>query len=82
MSEVRTIDLTPTNEGYAAIGATFVSALTSDFKPARKEDATALLRAVIGMAFDFGAASAPSQCRTLDAEARALKDALFARIGG
>lgn len=74
-----TIDLTPTPEGYAAIGATLVCQLRHDFRKARKEPAVSILAAVLDIAFAFGYATGETGDR---AKGKELLDAMYARIGG
>lgn len=73
------IDMTPDSEGYAAIGATFVASVVSDFKKERSKDATFLLSGIIDLAFGFGYAAGETGSK---AEGQALREKLFARIGG
>lgn len=42
-----TIDLTPTAEGYAAIGRRFVASILSDVKVSRRKDAAAILDSLL-----------------------------------
>jgi len=76
----QTFDLTPDDDGYAAIGATLVASVLSDVKRARQEDSRFLLTTIIDIAYQFGVAAARND--VVHADGARLRDALFARVGG
>lgn len=86
---VKTIDLTPDADGYAAIGATFVAAVLGDVKRPRQDASLHLLTSIVDIAFEFGRATQEAVTRRNPgpgheeaAEGKRLRDALFARVGG
>lgn len=86
------INLTPDNDGYAAIGATIVASILSDIskldrftrldedEEPRYDSVRALLTAVVDIAYLFGVDSARND--VVHADGAKLRDALFNRVGG
>lgn len=77
---VNTIDLTPSADGYAAIGAMLINTVIGDVKRGRQDAAVYLLTTVIDIAFEIGRAAQEQD--VVHADGAKLRDALFARVGG
>jgi len=54
MATVKTVDITPTREGFAAIAAQFARQVVEDVKANRFDDDCALMREVIDIVFYLG----------------------------
>ena len=79
-----TIDMTPTDDGYAAIAAMFARSVLDDVRKDRQTDASALLVQALEIAFYLGQRAArpsgvvtPDQARTA---AQDLRDRMTVRI--
>jgi len=68
------INIEPSAEGYANIGATFVAQVVADVKAARREDAVALIRSIIDIAACLG-----RECETQEQKEQ-LVDKLMGRV--
>lgn len=83
MSEpVKTVDLTPTREGYFGIGAMFAAQLYADIKPDRRADDVQILRSLLDIAYITGVNDAQDdrESGNFTSERDSVLDALLSRL--